>query len=153
MRERAGGPAVSFSVQSSSSFVVEGDEELLYHAIFNLVTNAFQACFDAGSGSITLSAERSKSAGAIFSVRDNGPGIPRELKEKIFDPFFTTRTKGTGLGLPIVLKIILAHNGLLKIDSNENGSCFIIQLPGPGESLERTSGDIWSGQILEEEFK
>ena len=117
------------------------------------MTNAFQACFDAGSGSITLSAERSKSAGAIFSVRDNGPGIPRELKEKIFDPFFTTRTKGTGLGLPIVLKIILAHNGLLKIDSNENGSCFIIQLPGPGESLERTSGDIWSGQILEEEFK
>jgi two-component system sensor histidine kinase FlrB len=153
MRGKAGGPVVSFSVESPSSFMVAGDEELLYHAIFNLVTNAFQACFDAGGGSITLSAARSKSAGAIFSVRDNGPGIPRELKEKIFDPFFTTRSKGTGLGLPIVLKIVLAHNGLLKIDSNENGSCFTIQLPGPGESLERTSGNIWSGQILEEEFK
>ncbi len=153
MRGRAGGPDVSFSVDAPYPFTITADEGLLYHAIFNLVTNAFQACFDAGGGQIILSLARSKSGGAIFSVKDNGPGIPRELREKIFDPFFTTRSKGTGLGLPIVLKIVLAHKGLLKIDSDENGSCFIVQLPGPGERLERTNKDIWSGQLLEEEFK
>ncbi|MHB1563348.1 MAG: two-component system sensor histidine kinase NtrB [Leptospirillum sp.] len=153
MRGRAGGPTVSFAVDEPSPFLVNGDEGLIYHAIFNLVTNAFQACFDAGGGSVTLSLLRSRSGGAIFFVKDNGPGIPREMREKIFDPFFTTRSKGTGLGLPIVLKIVLAHGGLLKVDSDENGSCFMVQLPGPGESLERTGGDIWSGQLLEEELR
>jgi len=153
MRGRAGGPGVSFTVETSSPLMITGDEGLLYHAIFNLVTNAFQACFDAGGGDVILSLSRIRSGGVLFSIRDNGPGIPRELREKIFDPFFTTRSKGTGLGLPIVLKIVLAHRGLLKVDSDDKGTCFTMQLPGPGESLERRSGDIWSGQVLEEEFK
>jgi two-component system sensor histidine kinase FlrB len=153
MRGRAGGPGVSFKVEVPSSLIITGDEGLLYHAIFNLVTNAFQACFDAGGGDVILSLSRSRSGGVVFSVKDNGPGIPREMREKIFDPFFTTRSKGTGLGLPIVLKIVLAHKGLLKFDSDEKGTCFTVHLPAPGENLERRSEDIRSVQLLEEEFK
>jgi signal transduction histidine kinase len=144
---------VSFKVEVPSSLIITGDEGLLYHAIFNLVTNAFQACFDAGGGDVILSLSRSRSGGVVFSVKDNGPGIPREMREKIFDPFFTTRSKGTGLGLPIVLKIVLAHKGLLKFDSDEKGTCFTVHLPAPGENLERRSEDIRSVQLLEEEFK
>jgi signal transduction histidine kinase len=67
-----------------------------------------------------------------ISVKDNGPGIPAEIKDKIFQPFFTTKPtgSGTGLGLSLSYDIVKAHGGELKVDSKE-GECteFIIQLP------------------------
>ena len=65
-------------------------------------------------------------------VKDNGPGIPLEIKDKIFQPFFTTKPtgQGTGLGLSLSYDIIKAHGGELKVETKENeGSEFLIQLP------------------------
>jgi signal transduction histidine kinase len=69
-----------------------------------------------------------------FSVADNGPGIPEEIKDKIMQPFFTTKrgTEGTGLGLSITNDIISAHGGTITINSNETegeGTLFQILLP------------------------
>ena len=64
-------------------------------------------------------------------IQDNGPGVPPEIINHIFDPFFTTKPvgEGTGLGLSISFKIIKDHQGILKVENNHQGACFIIQLP------------------------
>jgi signal transduction histidine kinase len=66
-----------------------------------------------------------------ITVKDNGPGIPAEIKDKIFQPFFTTKPtgSGTGLGLSLSYDIVKAHGGELKVETKEGeGSEFIIQL-------------------------
>jgi len=70
--------------------------------------------------------------GATITVADNGPGIPKEIKDKIFQPFFTTKPtgSGTGLGLSLSYDIVKAHGGEIKVESQENkGSEFIIEIP------------------------
>jgi len=65
-------------------------------------------------------------------VADNGNGIPQKVLDKIFQPFFTTKPtgQGTGLGLSLSYDIVKAHNGELKVETNEGeGSAFIIFLP------------------------
>jgi signal transduction histidine kinase len=66
-----------------------------------------------------------------ISVKDNGPGIPNDIKDKIFQPFFTTKPtgSGTGLGLSLSYDIVKAHGGELKVETKESeGSEFVIQL-------------------------
>ncbi|MCK5369747.1 MAG: HAMP domain-containing histidine kinase, partial [Cyclobacteriaceae bacterium] len=66
------------------------------------------------------------------SVKDNGPGIPKEIKDKIFQPFFTTKPtgSGTGLGLSLSYDIVKAHGGDLSINSElEIGAEFILKIP------------------------
>jgi len=67
-----------------------------------------------------------------ISVKDNGSGIPNEIKNKIFQPFFTTKPtgQGTGLGLSLSYDIVKAHGGELKVKTKEDeGTTFIVQLP------------------------
>lgn len=67
-----------------------------------------------------------------MTVKDNGGGIPEQVRDKIFQPFFTTKPtgSGTGLGLSLSYDIVKAHGGELKVKSKEgNGTEFSIQLP------------------------
>ena len=65
-----------------------------------------------------------------LSVVDNGPGIPPQLAGKIFQPFVTTRARGTGLGLAVVQKIIVIHNGRVAMQPEPGGgSRFVVSLP------------------------
>jgi len=61
-----------------------------------------------------------------IEVKDNGPGIPKEVIEQIFDPFFTTSSKGTGLGLYITKEMIESNRGRIRYITEETGSCFKI---------------------------
>ena len=80
----------------------------------------------------------------IISVRDHGPGIAEETREKIFEPFFTTKGQGTGLGLYICHHIVEGHGGQIVVESRPGkGSCFLICLPlgrirmgGPSETAD-----------------
>jgi signal transduction histidine kinase len=68
----------------------------------------------------------------MISVRDNGNGIPENIRNKIFQPFFTTKPtgQGTGLGLSLSYDIVKAHGGEIKLTTGENqGTEFIIHLP------------------------
>ena len=71
--------------------------------------------------------------GVFISVKDNGPGIPAEIKDKIFQPFFTTKPtgQGTGLGLSLSYDIVTkGHNGNLEVATTEGvGTEFIVTLP------------------------
>jgi nitrogen-specific signal transduction histidine kinase len=65
----------------------------------------------------------------IVDVADNGPGVPSHLTDRIFSPFFTTKPQGSGLGLAVVRKIIVAHDGRIDVISGGTGTRFRITLP------------------------
>jgi len=65
-----------------------------------------------------------------ISVKDNGPGLPSEIKDKIFHPFFTTKPTGHGTGLSLSYDILKAHGGEIEVESEDGNGCdFIITLP------------------------
>jgi two-component system NtrC family sensor kinase len=102
---------------------------LLNQAIMNLVANAIDAIED--EGRITITTGRSGSIYAI-AVVDDGPGIPKHLKERVLEPFFTTKPvgQGTGLGLSISYSIVKKHEGTLELsDAPGGGTAATIQLP------------------------
>lgn len=107
---------------------LSADERKVEQVIMNLALNAIQAV-DQG-GSITIGV-RQEGDMARLEVRDNGPGIPQELRCRIFDPFFTTKPvgEGTGLGLAICAGIIDELGGLIELGTPENGALFIFSLP------------------------
>lgn len=97
--------------------------------LLNLLVNAKQAIEGEGIIDITL---KDSDGFAIIIIKDNGTGIPADIKEKIFDPFFTTKPvgSGTGLGLSVSYGIINKHKGLIEVESEKGkGTTFIIKLP------------------------
>lgn len=103
----------------------------LSQVFMNLLSNAIQAIFDKGKIFISTKHDKHKHQ-VIISIKDTGPGIPDDKKEKIFEPFFTTKEagKGTGLGLSISYGIIQQHNGSIEVNSKKDeGAEFIIRIP------------------------
>lgn len=107
----------------------------LNQLFMNVLNNAIHAIDDMGyknkEGKILIKVSV-ENGNVIISIKDNGGGIPENIKQKIFDPFFTTKPvgKGTGLGLSIVYSIVKEHNGKVKIDSEiGKGTEFIFTFP------------------------
>ena len=99
----------------------------------NVIFNALDATGKGGTITIKTYSEYKetiKDIKKIISIRDNGPGIPQEIKERVLEPFFTTKKEGTGLGLYISYGIMKSLKGDLEIESNENGTTVFIILPG-----------------------
>jgi signal transduction histidine kinase len=111
---------------------VEGDEVLLRQAMSNLCRNAFEACDQAKvSPTIVIEGQRDVVHGLLrISVSDNGPGVPDDIGDRVFRPFFTTKAQGTGLGLALVQKIIVTHNGRVTVGNEDGGGArFVVTLP------------------------
>lgn len=109
---------------------VAGAADRLIQVVLNLLLNARQALGEAGGGCIV--AETALEAGhVVVRVRDDGPGIPPEHRNRLFDPFFTTRApgEGTGLGLSIAFDIVREHGGVLELEPLDEGTCFAMRLP------------------------
>ena len=118
--------------------LVDGDEDLLHRAIFNLVLNAMQATRTGTVVRLAVAVATHDQlprgvpfpAGAIaLQVIDEGPGIPREVQERLFEPFTTTKAGGSGLGLAIAHRAIEAHGGIVLVDTGERGTRFTVLLP------------------------
>lgn len=92
---------------------LQGDEVLLRQAFSNLLRNAVEACGEtAVAPKVVVDASIDRDANTCFIViDDNGPGIEAESRDRVFQPFFTSKRAGTGLGLALVQKIIVFHNG------------------------------------------
>ena len=111
-----------------------GDEDHLIHAFLNLFLNGIQAMPSGGKLLIELAWKSGARYIHIF-VKDSGVGIPLEHRDRIFDMFFTTKTGGTGLGLPLVQRIIYEHQGFIEFESEVGvGTTFIIKIPVASES-------------------
>jgi signal transduction histidine kinase len=111
---------------------VDGDEVLLRQALSNLCRNAFEACDNAHvPPQIVIEGQRDQPHGTLrISVSDNGPGVPAAVAPRIFRPFFTTKAHGTGLGLALVQKIIVTHNGRVNVVQEDGGGArFVVTLP------------------------
>lgn len=111
---------------------VEADDVLLRQAFSNLLRNAIEACQGHGvvpSVRVDGAIDRAQAVARI-TVQDNGPGIEGDVREKVFRPFFTTKKNGTGLGLALVQKIIVTHNGRVAVASTPGGGAsFQVTLP------------------------
>jgi len=110
------------------------DRQQMQTILTHLLENACQASA-VQPGSVVIAAGEHTVAGQgelWVEIRDQGPGIPRELREKIFAPFFSSRTDGTGLGLAIVRQIVENHGGRIEIDSSADYPCIMrLHLPVP----------------------
>ncbi len=109
---------------------IEGDDVLLRQAFSNVARNALEACVDASTVPQILIDGRVEGGNVKVSFDDNGPGVPAQLRDRIFQPFFTTKGRGTGLGLALVQKIVVTHNGRIHVGvSNADGASIQVVLP------------------------
>jgi signal transduction histidine kinase len=99
---------------------VSGDKDLLYRAVYNVLSNALDAMVEDKAKvrplALTVAAAADKD-GVVLSVTDSGPGFCPENKDRLLDPFFTTKDAGTGLGLAIVRTIVESHNATLTLSN------------------------------------
>lgn len=102
---------------------IQGDEVLLRQAFSNLLRNAIEACTDASvPPRVTVDSVVDASRGTCtVTIDDNGPGVPEASRERVFQPFFTSRKHGTGLGLALVQKIVVSHNGRVSVGTSPTG--------------------------------
>jgi two-component system sensor kinase FixL len=106
---------------------IEADPDLLRVVFQNVLLNGAHAMH--GKGRIAVVVEPNGTVCQV-AIADAGPGIPADIREKIFTPFFTTKSRGSGLGLPTVKRIIEAHDGQVAIDCPPSGGTTVtIQLP------------------------
>jgi nitrogen fixation/metabolism regulation signal transduction histidine kinase len=124
-------PEVNFNIDHVADTMIKIDKIRFSQTLANLVINAIDAMD--GKGSIEIRNDFVKKREAQYcrlSIRDNGKGIPKQESQNIFTPYFTTKKTGTGLGLPIIERIINDHNGSIWFNSSEGmGTTFYIDLP------------------------
>jgi signal transduction histidine kinase len=102
------------------------DADQMHRALDNLILNAIQNTPPGG----TVNVEVDICEGRVsFRVRDTGPGVPENIRDRLFEPFVTGRAEGTGLGLAIVREIARAHGGDVHVSSDGNGATFEIVVP------------------------
>ena len=102
--------------------------------IRNILENSLAACPDPVEIAVSCSEASLKGRSAVFiALRDNGPGLSVEQRQRIFEPFFTTKTEGTGLGMAIALRIVEAHGGRVVVGPGTGrGAEILITLPRDG---------------------
>jgi len=122
---------------------VLGNRDQLIQIFLNLVKNAAEAIGETREdGEIELStafrpgvrlklpnSDRSVNLPLQFCVRDNGPGVPPEIRQHLFEPFVTTKTSGSGLGLALVAKLIGDHGGTIECESQPRRTIFKVLMP------------------------
>ncbi|MBP5855573.1 PAS domain-containing protein [Marivibrio halodurans] len=123
---------------------VYGDKDQLVQVFLNLVKNAAEALQNAGTGDGEIVVKTAFRHGVrlavpglgsrmhlplVVTVRDNGPGIPEDIRRHLFDPFITTKQGGTGLGLALAAKLIGDHGGVIDVESRPRRTVFSVMLP------------------------
>jgi C4-dicarboxylate-specific signal transduction histidine kinase len=117
---------------------VQADRVQLQQVVLNLVLNAVEAMgsVEEGARELSIITEQDQT-GVRVAVRDSGPGIDPDHRERIFQAFYTTKSTGTGMGLSICRSIINGHGGRLWVEANEpRGAVFQFTVPGADGELD-----------------
>ncbi len=126
LRRDPAGEMVEVTIEGPD-LALTADSEMIRATVLNLLLNAAQAMN--GRGHVTIGIARHDWECSI-EVRDSGPGVPEDLRDRVFEPFFTTKARGGGLGLPIARRTAELHGGTLTLSSPETGgSVFTLTLP------------------------
>jgi PAS domain S-box-containing protein len=130
-----------FNSMPDEPLIANIDADLLKQALLNVIQNGAQAMSGGGRLDVTLHGDRKSpsngdrfavqgSREAIISIRDQGPGIPDDIREKIFDLYFTTKAGGSGIGLAMTYRILQLHHGSVEVQSvTGRGSDFRLRIP------------------------
>jgi signal transduction histidine kinase len=119
-------PAVHVEISSPPGTALDIDPDQLARVLTNLLINASQAM--GGAGRVSVEARR-EGTWSVVLVRDEGPGIPPEVRGRIFEALFTTKAKGNGLGLALSRRIAEAHGGTVTLEPSAPGATFKIAIP------------------------
>jgi nitrogen fixation/metabolism regulation signal transduction histidine kinase len=129
-------PEVTFNIERIAGDIsVRMDKNRFSQILTNLIINSIAAMDDKGFIEIKTDMVKKREVRYCrLSIRDTGKGISKEYSQRVFSPYFTTKTSGTGLGLPIVERIVSDHGGVIWFNSEEGtGTTFFIDLPVNGE--------------------
>jgi signal transduction histidine kinase len=122
---RGAGVTVTVAGQGSAT----GTASKLRQVLLNLAKNAVEAAAPSGHVDILVGESDQRSE---VTVRDSGPGLDAEARERLFEPFFTNKPRGTGLGLAVSQTIARAHGGEIVAEPpGSGGACFVLRLPRP----------------------
>ncbi len=132
-RDRAARDGVEITRNFDKEGLVQGDADQLRRIVINLVGNGIDAMTEAHVERPQLDVSMGENLAGTevwVRVKDNGSGIPDELREKIFSPFVTSKSGGTGLGLPITKKLVEGHGGTIEVVSEPGqGAEFVLTIP------------------------
>jgi signal transduction histidine kinase len=118
--------SVSLSSElGGNNLQIEIDPKQVKRAVLNVLINAVEAC--AGGGRVKVFTRIAEDSYQI-EVRDNGPGLTKEVAERAFDPYFTTKPSGTGIGLSITRGILEEHGGSISLTCSLGEGCQVLMM-------------------------
>ena len=137
VRPDAGRRKVSVDLRTeANSAPIQGDRDLLIQAILNVVLNGVQAMEKGGRLEIRTKLE---SGEHLVTIRDQGGGIPEELRNKIYNLYFTTKSQGSGIGLAMTFRVVQLHGGTIDFTSRSGeGTEFQLRFP----AIEENNRDV-----------
>ena len=122
---------ITLDTSGLEDFHLKGDKNQLQRVFSNLISNSFDSI--TGEGIVSIKSRLVRKGDTLYwriMITDTGQGIAHDVKDLIFNPYFTTKEGGTGLGLPIVERIITDHKGIIWFESEPLvGTTFFIDLP------------------------
>lgn len=125
-------PGVTIKTELNADLAMLFDPDRLQRALVNAINNALHALEEAFNGEAPVLTVLTRRTGGWceFLVRDNGPGMSRDVLERIFEPMFSTKSFGVGLGVPVIRNIVEDHGGTLQYDSQVGvGTTLVMSLP------------------------
>jgi PAS domain S-box-containing protein len=108
----------TITIAGAESIPAELDPTTIRAALLNILLNAAQAVAGKGTIHVTVAADNGN---GIVEIRDTGPGIPIEIRDKVFEPFFTTKARGGGLGLAVARRTAETHGGTVTLAAPRDG--------------------------------
>jgi len=130
------GRGIDLQVEARYDGIAYFDEHKLLRVFHNLTSNAIQALPEGGHLKVRVDREDDM---LVWTVVDDGPGIPEKVTHRLFELFATGRKGGTGLGLAIVKKVVDDHHGTISCDTGPDGTTFVIRIPAGRPSTRAPS--------------
>ncbi|MBP7830159.1 MAG: PAS domain-containing protein [Kiritimatiellae bacterium] len=117
---------------------IRGDARALAECVMHLVVNSLEAAQGRSDPRVELVARNAAGAESgrhvLLAVVDNGPGMDPGIRDKVFSPFYTTKARGMGLGLAIVQRVVMDHNGTIHVETGPDGTEVTLRLPAAMET-------------------